>query len=201
MRDFEYTPEWYADSVEWLSGVHSGDDLREHFERPPTHPEYAERWERWFEGAEIRGRVLELGFNSGATIYRLCKMFPGVTVDGIDWNEKLRVLEPWLREIAPGLGELWFGDCNTVDRPDCYYDCVTSINFYEHLPVEAYYASITMCYRLLVPGGYMFVYLGKPKQPAHINLRSDSRVCHDMLARGFEFVRKQRGLMVFRKPD
>lgn len=200
MGDFAYTPEWYAtDSVAlWLPKVKCVDDLIFLYTSETIHPAVKKRarFKRQFGGYDsLGGRLLELGFNSGFTMYWLSQKYPNLTIDGLDFNYALEPIISLIKEAVPGVKDLWIGNVRKIDKPDNYYDYITSLDFFEHLPETVYEETLLECKRLLKPGGLIWVYFGKPKQAEHINIREDKIVIEDFERVGFGFVDSNDGLI------
>lgn len=189
-EQFEYSGEWYGDSYveDWLPAINSSEDLLKNYHRQAN---YFQRTQEWFTDVPIKGDVLELGHNDGKTIWWLSNNTPAITnIDCIDFNESLKKLEGPLRELIPTIRDVWYADCRNIKKPDNSYDCITSLDFYEHLPNDIYQDSISECFRLLKEGGLICVYLGKGTgihHPEHINVIPDEKVIGDMCAKGFTY--------------
>lgn len=184
-----YDPGWYenCDSCEYLLDFYR------------RRKRYEVRLRRQFEGIELSGLGLDLGFATGKALFWLQNLYPKVQFDALDFNPSVLKVIPYLQEVVPAIREFLVCDCTRIERPDDSYDFVTSLDFYEHLPEETYFLSLREVLRLLKPEGRLFLYIGKTKLPEHINLRSNEQVISDCGKRGFEFVRNSRDLLIFTK--
>lgn len=185
---FKYTAEWYANWVKrtWLKRVNNPQTWLRHIEKDYG-PANKVRFERWFADVELSGELLELGFNAGKSVYWLHRRFPGITaIDGFDWNDAVAKLIPFIRHHVPVARDLWIGTCTQIPKPDDSYDCVSSLDFFEHLSREDYFACIEECHRVLKPGGKMVVYIGESaRQPEHINVVPVPKAIGEIESRGF----------------
>lgn len=179
-RRFEYSAAWYTSSygTRWLPETNSVGDLRQlhthHFKK--TDP----RNDPWFKGLELLGHSLEMGFNSGKSCHWLTRRYPAITIDLVDWNESLRKLVPWLREIVPAIREVYFGDMLTVPLESETYRNIFSFDFFEHVQSDAYYQILKRCRMALVPGGELFVFFGQSRQGPHINVKPLPKIRNDL---------------------
>jgi len=196
---FEYSPENYDKGTEdWIKNIESETVLLEKYS-DSWHQGYINRWRNWFQNIDIKGRILDLGFQNGKTLYQLSQHYPDVKIDALDFNFALSNAIPFYKKLMPNLDDIWIGDCQHVDKPDGYYDYIHCIDFYEHLPPEVYLQSIQESRRLLKDNGTMFVYVGKTDAMAHIHLISNNEVIKDMEQFGFKFVHAIDDLLVFNK--
>lgn len=204
---FRYTAEWYGTRIDekWMSmgGDRSTPEGLKQWYDSGHNSGYRERLKRWFAPLDLKGRGLELGFQCGKTVNWLCGIYPDITFDILDWNEKLKVLEEPIRKVSRIRG-FYIQDCRSIAQPDGYYDFITSLDFYEHLTEDVYFESIEECFRLLRPGGMFFVYLGHSNHPAHINVRPISVQVSDVKSKGFELIGQrvvaQDVMSIFRRP-
>jgi len=202
MGNFEYTPEWYAtDSVAlWLPEMNSAEELLYHYTDPTIEPFIRNgiRFDNEFQHFDhLSGRLLELGFNSGLTVYRLAKRYPKLIVDGIDFNPALEKVMSFIEGFLPNIGDIWLGDTQNIKKTDEHYDFITSIDYFEHLPRLVYYKTLRECKRVLKPGGIIWVYFGKPPNEEHINRRDDAYVIDDFERLGFRLV-SRREILAFK---
>lgn len=198
---FFYSPETYANNLEdWIKNAKSSGIFLEKYSSQ-WFQNYINRWKTWFNGIKIsdNSRILELGFQDGKTLYRFGQKYPNTKLDAIDFNPELSNAALQLKKIIPNLDDIWIGECQNTNKPDGYYDYISSLDFFEHLPEDIYFKTIQECYRLLKDGGYIFVYVGKSGAAAHINERPDEQVVKDMHLGGFEKIRDIQGMLVFRK--
>lgn len=202
---FNYSPEWYAtESVElWLPQMKSAEDLLYHYTDPTIIPFIYNgiRFDNGFQNYKnLSGRCLELGFNSGLTVHRLAEKYQDLKVDGIDFNPALKKIIPWIKSFLPNIDDLWIGSSEDTPKYIDHYDYITSLDYFEHLPEEVYHKTLIECRFILKSDGLMFVYLGKPPNPEHINRRTDEQVKKDFAEIDFSFVEQdgKDGIMVFR---
>jgi len=197
---FEYSPDSYSKkSEDWIKNITSEQTLLDKY-ADPWPQGYIDRWKNWFDGIEINGRVLDIGFQNGKTLYQLSQKYPDVKIDALDFNHGLSNAIPFYKKLMPNLEDIWIGDCQNINKPDGYYDNIHCIDFYEHLPEEVYQQSMKECYRLLKNNGEMFVYVGKTDAHAHIHLVPNETVIKDMTKNGFNFVANVSDMLIFKKP-
>ena len=184
-----------------MPGIKTADDLLYHYTDPKILPFVANgiRHNNAFaRHPDLGGRCLELGFNSGLTVWRLAKKYPDLVVDGIDFNPAIERLIPFIKGFLPNVGDLWLCDSSKIDRPDGHYDCITSLDYFEHLPLFIYVDTLLECARLLKPGGLIWVYFGRPEAVEHINRREDRSVIEDFWGLGFKLI-EHGDVLVFQK--
>lgn len=176
---FEYSKEWYGgEYIEpWIGRVTSVEALKAEYVRQER---YRVRLANWFEGQELSGLSLELGFNDGKSVHWLSGMFPELEFDLLDWNESLKTIEPFIREISP-VRNVFYGDVLDVHMAD-EYENIFSLDFFEHLPLEVYFDALGVCDAMLVPGGRLWVYLAGHRGLGHVNLRRDQDTANDLRA-------------------
>ena len=183
---FEYTPEWYGGEYvdNWINTIHDKDSLLANYNRQVK---YRDRFYYWFKNVmPVQGNVMEYGFNDGKSMYWLNNMFGHINFYTMDWSTKLDSIIPYIKEVVDELKEVQYYDCTAgIKADDSFFDCVLSIDFFEHLPNVVYNTVIKETYRILKPGGHAYVYIGKTVQPEHINLIGDSVVMVDMMKGGF----------------
>lgn len=128
-----------------------------------------------YEGLDnLVGRGLELAFDFCSSVIWLIKRYPNIIMDGIDICEHLTKIIPYLKEFGgKQIGDFWIGDCQNTGKPDNYYDFINACSIFEHFPDNIYNNVAKECYRILKPGGLMFVYLDQfgPKD-------MDEQHCH-----------------------
>jgi len=197
---FVYSPETYADGLEpWLKNIESEIVLLEKY-ATPWHQNYINRWKHWFKNINIMGgRILDIGFQDGKTLYQLSQRYPDLKIDALDFNPGLSKAIPFLKKLMPNLDNIWIGDCQTVNKPDGYYDYIHCLDFFEHLPHDVYLKTIQECHRLLKTDGAMYIYIGKTDATAHIHLISNETVISDMECRGFKFIKNTNDLLIFQR--
>lgn len=116
--------------------------------------EYGRKLARWGFG---RGRILDAGCGSGATLLTLARRFPEADLVGIDLSEPLLAIA---REEVPGSrGDLTVrfekADVQAMPFDDDAFDVVVSANM-AHL-VEDPVAMLNELERVLAPRGFLFV--------------------------------------------
>ena len=197
---FEYSPESYGKkSEDWIKNITSEKTLLEKYS-DPWHQGYINRWKNWFQDIDdLKGRILDIGFQNGKTLYSLSQKYPKLKIDALDFNFALSNAIPFYNKLMPNLHDIWIGDCQAVNKPDGYYDYIHCIDFFEHLPPDVYFKTIQECHRLLKTDGVMYVYIGKTDATAHIHLVSNETVTADMECRGFKFIRNIDDLLVFQR--
>lgn len=190
--NFEYSSEWYTAcyGTKWLPDTNSVEDLRalhaHHFKKADP------RNDPWFDGLRLSGHSLELGFNSGKSCHWLARRYPELTFDLVDWNESLRKLVPWLREIVPAIKDVHFADVLTMPLEAGSYQNIFSFDFFEHVRAKEYLQILKRCRHALAVGGRLFVFFGQSKQGPHINLRPLGVIEKD-LSKCFDKVIRRRG--------
>jgi len=198
---FIYSPESYSEkSEDWIKNITSEQTLLDKY-ADPWHQGYINRWKNWFANIEINGRILDIGFQNGNTLYQFSQKYPNIKIDALDFNPGLLNAIPFYKKLMPNLDDIWIGECQSINKPDKYYDYISALDFFEHLPENIYFKTIQECYRLLKNGGHIFVYVGKSGATAHINERPDEQVIKDMQYYGFEKIQNIQGMFVFRKQN
>lgn len=196
---FKYAPEWYDWYYRetWINRTNSADDLEKDILKDGDN-----NLSR-FKGIKLFGRGLELGFCNARSLYYFGKKYKDITMDGIDWVPSLRKMFPFIRQLCPHVCELEIRNCRIINKPDKYYNFITSLDVFEHTNEEDYLCCIGECYRVTKQGGQFFVYFGKMDNASHINRRSDERVISEITEVGFKFAEKKpdsrRGMLVFLK--
>lgn len=200
---FSYTPEWYAtESVPWLPAIKTAEDLLYHYTDPTILPFIANgvRWQSAFKDyPDLSGRCLELGFNSGLTVHRMAEKYPDLKVDGIDFNPAVERLIPFIKSFNSNVDDLWIGDTQDIDKPSSYYDYITSLDFFEHLPLRIYIDTLGECCALLKSGGKIWVYFGRPEAQEHINRRDNIAVVEDFKSYGVNLCDIKGEVLIFQK--
>jgi len=196
---FKYSPDTYSENLdEWIKTSNSSEIFLKKYSEP-WFQSYINRWKNWFNGIDLHGRILELGFQDGKTLYQIGKKYKDITIDALDFNPGLNRIIPHLKNIIPNLEDIWIGDCQDINKPDEYYNFISCLDFYEHLPRNIYLNSIKESYRILKNDGKIFVYVGKTDAAAHINLIPDSVVIKDMENAGFIHLDTIADMMTFSK--
>ncbi len=207
--DFEYTKEWYGSLItdDWMQQGGDRTTVAGLIEWYDSNVQYKGRFDRWFKTISMAGKCLELGFQCGKTAYWMKEKWPEITLDILDWNEELGTLGEVIKEAA-NINEVFLQDCQKIDKEDGYYDNIFSLDFYEHLPEEAYFNSMEEVHRLLGPEGRFFVFMGKGRHHAsHINVRALTTIVNDVESKGFRLTGQRVGgpysdvLSVFEKAD
>ena len=194
-----YSPEYYEEkSEDWIKNITSEQILLDKWD-DDWHQSYVYRWNKWFKDIEISGRVLDVGFQNGKTLYALSQKYPDAKIDALDFNPALSKAIPFYKKLMPNLDDIWIGDCQYVNKPDGHYDYIHCIDFFEHLPHDVYEKTIIEIHRLLRNLGQVFVYVGKTDAHAHINLISNEAIVRDMESCGFRFVSDVSDMLVFEK--
>jgi len=196
---FVYSSETYADGLEtWLKNIESENILLEKY-ATPWYQNYINRWKHWFDGIELNGRILDIGFQDGKTLYQLSQKYLDLKIDALDFNPGLSKAIPFFKKLMPNLHDIWIGDCQVVNKPDGYYDYIHCLDFFEHLPHDIYLKTIRECHRLLENDGIMFVYVGKTDATAHIHFISNETVISDMEYGGFKFIQNISDMLIFQR--
>jgi len=111
-------------------------------------------------------RVLDLRCAYGALVYVLRKL--GVEAWGIDISE-------WARNVSPVKKYIILGDLNKDSIPfdDEYFDCITAINFFEH--IKNLNHCMKECYRVLRRNGLLYASIPSYsedtlKDPYHVSV-------------------------------
>jgi len=125
---------------------------------------------------ELKGHGIELGFNFGCSVMWLLDRYKEAVLDGIDFQDRVLKVVPLLRQMyGERVGEFWIGDTQDTGRPDDHYDFITALSIWEHLTDEAYFNTLKECYRILKPGGTIYVYVDgceeKHRTTAAVNAR------------------------------
>lgn len=187
---FSYTKEWYGGEyiAPWIGRVTSVDTLRVEYARQEK---YRVRLVKWFEGQKLYGPSMELGFNDGKSVFWLSAMFPTLMFDLLDWNESLKKIEPFIREISP-VRHVFYGDVLDLPMREAYEN-IFSLDFFEHVPLPTYLETVELCEAMLVPGGRLWVFFGESPMKEHINLRRLVDI-HEDLSTIFPEVTETNGL-------
>ncbi len=116
--------------------------------------EYGRKLARW---GFTRGRILDAGCGSGATVLRLAGLFPEAELVGIDLSELLLTVA---REETAGTGNeprIRFekADVQAIPSGDDAFDVIISANM-AHLVDDAV-AMMNELERVLAPGGFLLV--------------------------------------------
>jgi len=123
------------------------------------------------EGDVVEGHGLELGFGMGTATFALLDRFPNITLDGIDFQQTFAKIIPYFTDLyGDKIGEYWIGDMQSTEKPDNYYDFINSQSIWEHLTEEVYWNTLKECYRILKPGGKIYVYVDQGPGPEHIRV-------------------------------
>lgn len=197
----EYSPELYETHLDnWVRNADSPKVFAEKF-ATEWYQRYAKRWQRWFEDIKLNGRLLDLGFGDGKTLYEIGNKYgDDLSIDALDFNPGLKNAIPHLKELVPGASDIWIGDAQDVNKHDGYYDHITAFDFFEHVPEDIYFKILKECHRLLASGGKFYIYFGKPGANHHINCRTANQIVNDMAAHGFIYQSVHGGdMLVFER--
>jgi len=198
-QPFHYCPETYAENLDdWVKNVDSKEVFLEKW-GSPWFLNYIYRWRAWFEDIDISGRILDIGFQDGKTLYQISQKYPDLKIDALDFNPALSNIIPFLKELMPNLEDIWIGDCQQINKPDGYYDAIHCIDFFEHLPEAVYFKAIKEAHRVLKEDGRIFVFVGKTDATAHIHLISNADVIYDFGRNGFYHIETINDMLIFEK--
>ena len=183
----DYSREWYEktyheDWSDWVQ-ISDADTLRAHYAQF-TH--YHERFLMWFRAfPSISGRLLELGFNNGKSMYWFASKYPELTIDGIDFSTSLIGTAKLFPQLCANIRHVVIGDVGCLPFRSASYEFVSCLDMIEHLPEPVYLAMLSEVTRVLVPGGLVFVHVGTHPQPEHIHIVPNEKVIFDLYRTGF----------------
>jgi len=103
-------------------------------------------------GLSTGSSVLDVGCGNGKTSAALAKM--GFSVTGVDFSD---VAVGSCRERLEGEAEFFVCDCTRMPFSDSTFDGIYAVHVAEHLDDGQMAALASECFRLLRPGGRMFV--------------------------------------------
>ena len=135
----------------------------------------------------INGHGLEMAFGFGESIYVLLNWYKDIKLDALDFNPLFNKIAPLIKELnGERLSEIWIGDAQNVPKTDGYYDFINSCSFFEHLPEDVYWNVAKECYRLIRPGGLLYLYLdGGQNYGEHIRCVPVEQTKKEMESIGF----------------
>ncbi|NJN76790.1 MAG: class I SAM-dependent methyltransferase [Synechococcaceae cyanobacterium RL_1_2] len=118
------------------------------------------------KGLELqpRDKLLELGCGVGAVLGILAQKFPGVSFAGIDIEPKQICQAQQYLQALPTLDgdnreiDLRVGDAASLPWPDNHFDYLYGIWFLEHVPLAQGQAILKEAYRVLKPGGKIYLH-------------------------------------------
>lgn len=135
----------------------------------------------------VDGRGLELAFGLFTSCYWLLNKYDNITLDGIDFNDNLSKLIPFIKEEYKNkIDDFWIGDMQRINKPNNHYDFINSCSVWEHLPDKVYWNTLKECYRILKPGGFIGVYVDQTKNEQHIRVVPPSTTKTEMESIGFK---------------
>jgi len=180
---------WYEKNyTPWIDNLNSTKDLMAFHDT--LHPRYKERFDFWFKDIEIKGNVLEVGFNSGKTLRCLSKRYNNIEITGIDFNPRLVKIIPYLMDMNPKIKTLFIADINRMPINTFPFDHITCLDFIEHLYYENYLEAIGKIKELLQNGGRCYVFAGHGKLLEHVNILGVDQIRKDFMDGGFKFIQR-----------
>lgn len=182
---------WYEENyTPWIDEINSYEDLEKFWDN--LNPRYKRRFDHWFKDIEMRGTILELGFNNGKTLKWLSERYGwDIRLHGIDFNNNLEQLASELVQNILHIDALYIGDIlkdGGFDIEWCHH--ITCLDFIEHLHHNDYLKLIIKIKELLKTGGRVYVFGGYAKQVEHVNILSTEQITEDFTAQGFKLIRK-----------
>ena len=146
----------------------------------------------------LEGHGLELAFGYGESMFWLLSRYPNITLDGCDFCRTHDKLIPLFKGLfGTRVGDLWIGDAADVPKHDETYDFINCASFFEHLPDDVYWAVARESFRLLKPGGRLFVWVDTDVGGQHIRVVPPDQTRREMESLGFIAESDYR----FRKPE
>src|SRR3989338_6733947 len=125
-----YETQYHAKGT-WVDTIQSPADLLANY---ATEAYYHNRFQSWFSPFNLRGHLLELGFNSGKTAFWFAQKYPELTIDGIDFSRSLVDVATLIPRLAPNLRDFVLGDFCELPFPNSAYQFVSCLDVIEHLP-------------------------------------------------------------------
>lgn len=179
--------EWYAENyTPWIDDINSYKDLEKFWAN--LNPRYKRRFDHWFKDIELKGEILELGFNNGKTLKWLNDRYGHLILFGIDFNKSLEKILQYIHEI-PAIADIEIHDIFKLPYTPPFNNIIC-LDFIEHLYHKDYLKMIHICRSLLIDKGRIFVFAGYAKLPEHVNILSLEEIRDDFKAAGFKVVGK-----------
>jgi len=128
-------------------------------------------------------RVLDAGSGIGAYAMWLAMRYPASDVTGWELDErKVRFAQAFAGELGVDNARFERRDLCDADVPEGAFDLVINVDVLEH--IEDYSAALTNMYRVLSPGGHVFIHTPQPEQ-GRIFKRFDHWHHEDHVREGF----------------
>ena len=142
------------------------------------------------EDCVVAGKGLELGFGLGTSTQVLFDWYPEITLDLIDFNPNNRKIGDILKAQYPErVRNIFINNTSAVlMMPDDYYDFINSSSFFEHLSETDYWGTVEECFRILKPGGRLFVYVDQIAEDQHIRIVPPKQTREELVYIGFNAV-------------
>jgi len=135
----------------------------------------------------LRGRGLELGFGFGTSLWWLGSRFSNIVVDAVEVSPLFAKLIPFLKELLGNrLDDAWIGDAQGIPKPDGYYDFINASSLFEHLPETVYWNVVRECFRLLMPGGGLGVWVDQDRDEQHVRVVAADQTRRELESVGFK---------------
>jgi ubiquinone/menaquinone biosynthesis C-methylase UbiE len=143
-----------------------------------------------YEGEEVTGLGIELAFGFGTSTHWLMERYDNIVMDGLDFQAHFINVAKFLKELyGDKIGDYSIGDIQTTGKPDNHYDFINSSSVWEHLTEDVYWNTLNECYRILKPGGRIYVYADQgPKGGEHIRVVPPEVTRKEMEKVGFKAI-------------
>ncbi len=184
-KDF-YENEYHSDIFKLEE--RSYDEIINEWEKEGFKRELVDMLNDFSKSIAANGNWLEVGCMHGRTVWWLYELYPDMKYYMFDFSE--RAIE-WINKNnpIPDGTIVWEGDiCDITHKDESfnnYFDYITCIDVTEHLPTDVHRQGIREMFRVLKPGGFLFLRQGISVFPEHINVLSESQLVSDFEEAGF----------------
>ena len=129
----------------------------------PSH--YRKRFDFWFTAFTLKGRLLEIGFNSGKSAYWLYQRYKNLEIFAFDFSTALLPVA----KILSSRIHCFLADGVAIPLRNRSIDHVTILDVVEHLPPQIWKRALKEIRRVTTGKGLVFIHVGTSEAKEHIN--------------------------------